>query len=131
MKNIALLFIIVSLVFSTCSEDPQIKPRDYPYILLQDIVKKDSTSLTLKAEVLNIGNSEFLECGFALDLRYLPTINNVIYMADTFIKTEMQFSYDFGTTLSHTGFFRARAFVITADSQLVYSNEKIYSKSEM
>lgn len=65
MKNQLLILIsTILIVFSGCEKDAEIQPREYPFIITNEVEMIDSTGVTFTASILNIGSEEILDYGF-------------------------------------------------------------------
>ena len=77
MKNqiIISVFVITTIIsFTACKKDATIKPKDYPYIITNEVTDIDSTGATFNAEIIDLGQEEIIEYGFVWSEKNNPTI---------------------------------------------------------
>lgn len=116
-RNIALVLLVL---FCGCEKDPDVKSRDYAFLVTLEPEDNDQSGVTLVADVYHVNNG-IVEYGFVISKGSMPTINDyVLSKAGTPDKGEYSQRIDVGLTEDERYYTRAFA---RSDNQIVYGNE--------
>lgn len=65
MKNINFILLLIAAVFVwKCQKDAEIQPKDFPFVITNEVNQIDSTGITFNAEILDFGKEEIIDFGF-------------------------------------------------------------------
>lgn len=110
------------IILGSCERDPEVKDKDYPFVILKDIIINDSESVVFQGKILSPGKSDIKRFGFVWDVDEKPAIDDMIYVfSDSVTPREFEYKLRFG--LSKNARYHVRSFV-EDDHYIVYSNER-------
>lgn len=113
------LFLLL-LIFIGCQDEYTVQPKEYPFLLTQEVSHNNSTGVTFRAKVLGKGNTEITDFGFIWgvgETEYQYSIKQTASLEDF----TMRVSSDLEKNLSYF----CRAYIKT-DHHLVLGNKVLF-----
>ncbi|MBN1988597.1 MAG: hypothetical protein JW783_04315 [Bacteroidales bacterium] len=128
MRYFCVIAIFVMAVFySGCEKDAEVKPKDYPYVIIEGIDMQADNYVTFNAQVFYSGDLEIIDHGFAIrDVALNPDYELFVVGSMGACNRDIkQFHYTIKSGLVKGMKYSVRAFTKTSEN-VVYSNELIF-----
>lgn len=77
-KTKSIIFLLVVIFIQACQQEAEIQPKEYPFIISEEVKDIDSRGVTLNAEILNRGTEIITDLGFAIRNNEDPSIEGRI-----------------------------------------------------
>ncbi len=119
MKKYILLHISLFLLLSCNSDVVEITSKDFPFIILNDIVSVSNEGVVISASLYNDNDVPFSEYGLVIDSAHKPTVSDRIIVLNNDLGKDFKVSINNDLIKGET--YYVRAFIRTSDN-LIYSN---------
>lgn len=122
-----LIFFIAMIMFPACEKDAEIQPRDYPFLVIDNVGLMPGEYVKVTASFLNWGNQEITDHGFLFEDKSFMLWIEIEVKESLGVpeKDKSTFSFTLHSGLVKDIRFRVRAYAKTTD-YTVFSNEHIF-----
>ena len=115
MKTINfILLLFVTVFFWQCQKDAEIQPKDFPFVVTNDVTQIDESGVNFSAEIMDSGEEEITEFGFIWSYH-----NNVTIETADFLKVwgnnpkDKTFTYRVNGGLKKDCYYYVRSYLKT------------------
>lgn len=119
-----LSFLIIISFFLSCNS-AEVVPREYPFLLFDEITRVNEKGVELSGQVLSQGSTPINEIGFVLSLHKSPTTDDRKILSGIQENNNREFNIRLENDLYTDSLYYVRAFAVSGNLT-IYSNERSF-----